>query len=67
MRPANGGLRSYAARVMVNEAMRIERENYLGAKAYQRKPERRGTPMVSNQKQSKQEQVKVTFDIHQVR
>jgi len=52
---------------MVNEAMRIERENYLGAKAYQRQPYRRGTPMVSNQKQSKQEQVKVTFDIHQVR
>ena len=29
-------------RVLVNEAMRIERENYLGAKPYERSKDRQG-------------------------
>jgi len=54
-------------RVMVNEAMRIERENYLGAKPYERSEERRGHANGYKPKTVKTRVGKVTFDIPQVR
>jgi putative transposase len=33
-------------RILVNEAMRIERQEYLGASPYERTPERRGQAII---------------------
>ena len=54
-------------RVMVNEAMRIERENYLGAKPYERSEERQGHANGYKPKTVKTRVGEVTFDIPQVR
>jgi transposase-like protein len=54
-------------RVMVNEAMRIERENWLGAKPYERSEERQGHANGYKPKTVKTRVGEVTFDIPQVR
>jgi transposase-like protein len=54
-------------RIMVNEAMRIERENFLGAKAYERSEERQGHANGYKPKTVKTRVGEVTFDIPQVR
>lgn len=54
-------------RVLVNEAMRIERENYLGAKPYERTEERQGHANGYKPKTVKTRIGEVTFDIPQVR
>jgi len=54
-------------RVMVNEAMRIERENYLGAKLYERSEERQGHANGYKPKTVRTRVGEVTFDIPQVR
>ena len=54
-------------RVLVNEAMRIERENYLGAKPYERTEERQGHANGYKPKTVKTRVGEVTFDIPQVR
>jgi putative transposase len=54
-------------RVMVNEAMRIERENYLGAKPYERTTERQGHANGFKPKTVRTRIGEVTFDIPQVR
>jgi len=53
--------------VMLNEAMRIERENYLGAKPYERCEERHGHANGYKPKTVKTRVGEVTFDIPQVR
>jgi len=54
-------------RVVVNEAMRIERENHLGAKAYERTEGRQGHANGYKPKTVKTRVGQVTFDIPQVR
>ena len=54
-------------RVMVNEAMRIERENYLGAKPYERSEERQGHANGYKPKTVKTRVGEVTFKVPQVR
>ena len=54
-------------RVMVNEAMRIERENYLGAKPYERSEDRQGHANGYKPKTVKTRVGELTFDIPQVR
>jgi len=54
-------------RIMVNEAMRIERENFLGAKPYERSEERQGHANGYKPKTVKTRVGEVTFDIPQVR
>jgi len=54
-------------RVLVNQAMRIERENYLGAKSYERSEDRRGRANGYKHKTVKTRVGKVAFDIPQVR
>lgn len=54
-------------RVMVNEAMRIERENYLGAKPYERSEQRQGHANGYKPKTVRTRVGEVTFDIPQVR
>jgi transposase-like protein len=54
-------------RVMVNEAMRIERENYLGAKPYERSKERQGHANGFKPKTVKTRIGEMTFAIPQVR
>lgn len=54
-------------RILINEAMRIERENYLGAKHYERTEERRGHANGYKPKTVKTRLGKLTFDIPQVR
>lgn len=54
-------------RILVNAAMRAERERYLGAKAYERSPERRGYANGYKPKSVKTRLGEITFDIPQVR
>jgi putative transposase len=54
-------------RILVNEAMRIERENFLGAKPYERTEERRGHANGYKPKTVKTRVGELTFDIPQVR
>jgi len=54
-------------RVMVNEAMQIERENYLGAKPYERSQDRQGHANGYKPKTVKTRVGQVTFEIPQVR
>jgi putative transposase len=54
-------------RILVNEAMQIERENYLGAKPYERTEERRGHANGYKPKTVKTRVGEITFDIPQVR
>ena len=54
-------------RVMVNEAMQIERENYLGAKPYERSEGRQGHANGYKPKTVKTRVGEVTFEIPQVR
>ena len=42
-------------RVLVNQAMQIERENYLHAKPYERTEERQGHAMATSPRQSRPE------------
>ena len=54
-------------RTLVNEAMQIEREQFLGAKPYERSQERRGHANGYKPKTVKTRVGEVTFDIPQVR
>ena len=54
-------------RVIVNEAMRIERDNYVHAKPYERSEERQGHANGYKPKTVKTRVGEVTFDIPQVR
>ena len=54
-------------RVMVNEAMQIERESYIGAKPYERSEDRQGHANGYKPKTVKTRVGEVTFDIPQVR
>jgi transposase-like protein len=54
-------------RILVNEAMRIERENFLGAKPYERTQERQGHANGYKPKTVKTRVGEITFDIPQVR
>ena len=54
-------------RILVNEAMRIERQTYLGASPYERTPERRGRANGYKTKKVKTRVGEVTFDVPQVR
>ncbi|NMC28581.1 MAG: IS256 family transposase, partial [Pelolinea sp.] len=54
-------------RVLVNQAMRIERENYLHAKPYERSEDRQGHANGYKPKTVKTRVGEVTFDIPQVR
>jgi putative transposase len=54
-------------RILINEAMRIERQEYLGASPYQRTPERRGQANGYKAKTIKTRLGEITFDIPQVR
>lgn len=54
-------------RVLVNEAMRVERENFLQAKPYERSMERQGHANGYKPKTVKTRVGEVTFDIPQVR
>jgi transposase-like protein len=54
-------------RILVNEAMQIERENYLRAKPYERSDERKGHANGYKPKTVKTRIGEVTFDIPQVR
>ena len=54
-------------RALMNEAMRIERENYLGAKPYERTAKRQGHANGFKPKTVKTRVGEVTFDIPQVR
>ena len=54
-------------RILVNEAMKAEREAYLGARPYERSPERRGYANGYKPKTLRTRVGKITFDIPQVR
>ena len=54
-------------RALMNEAMRIERENYPGAKPYERTAKRQGHANGFKPKTVKTRVGEVTFDIPQVR
>jgi len=54
-------------RILVNEAMKAEREAYLGARPYERSPERRGYANGYKPKALRTRVGKITFDIPQVR
>ena len=54
-------------RVLVNEAMRIERQNYLGARPYERSPQRRGRANGYKPKTVKTRLGEIRFDVPQVR
>jgi len=54
-------------RTLMNEAMRIEQENYLGAKPYERPPKRQGYANGCKPKTVKTRVGEVPFDIPQMR
>jgi len=54
-------------RILVNEAMKAERAAYLGARPYERSPERRGYANGYKPKTLRTRMGKITFDIPQVR
>jgi len=54
-------------RIVVNEAMRLERQNYLGVAPYQRSPERRGHGNGFKDHTERTRLGEITFDIPQVR
>jgi len=54
-------------RILVNEAMRIERQQYLGASPYERTPERRGHANGYKTKKLKTRMGEIAFDVPQVR
>jgi transposase-like protein len=54
-------------RILVNEAMRIERQSYLGASPYERTPERRGRANGYKPKKVKTRIGEIAFDVPQVR
>jgi putative transposase len=54
-------------RILVNEAMRIERQAYLGAGRYERTPERRGRANGYKAKKVKTRVGEISFDVPQVR
>mgnify|MGYP001004205977 CR=1 FL=1 len=54
-------------RILVNEAMQIERESYLGARPYERSDERKGHANGYKPKTVRTRVGEVTFDIPQVR
>ena len=53
-------------RILVNEAMQIEHENYLGTKPYERNDARKGHSNGYKSKTIKTRVGEVTFDIPQV-
>jgi putative transposase len=54
-------------RLLVNEAMRIERQTYLGARPFERTPERSGRANGYKPKKVKTRLGEIVFDIPQVR
>jgi putative transposase len=54
-------------RVLINEAMQMEREKHINAKPYERKEERRGHANGFKPKTMKTRMGEITFDIPQVR
>ena len=54
-------------RILVNEAMRIERQAYLGAGPYERTPKRRGRANGYKAKKVKTRMGEIAFDVPQVR
>jgi putative transposase len=54
-------------RILVNEAMRIERQSYLGAGPYERTPERRGHANGFKTKKVRTRMGEIAFDVPQVR
>jgi len=54
-------------RILVNQAMRIERQQYLGASPYERTPERRGHANGFKTKKLKTRMGEIAFDVPQVR
>lgn len=54
-------------RILVSEAMRIERQSYLGAGPYERTPERRGRANSYKTKKVKTRIGEIAFDVSQVR
>ena len=53
-------------RVLINEAMRLEREQYLGASPYERSPERRGYANGYKPKSVNTRVGKIQFEVPQV-
>jgi transposase-like protein len=54
-------------RIVINAAMQVERQNYLGAAPFERSPERRGQANGYKPKTVKTRLGEVTFDVPQVR
>ena len=54
-------------RIVINEAMRLERQQYLGVAPYQRSPERRGHSNGFKDHTERTRLGEITFDIPQVR
>jgi transposase-like protein len=54
-------------RVLINEAMRLERDQYLGARPYERSPERKGYANGYKPKTVKTRVSKIQFEVPQVR
>jgi putative transposase len=53
--------------ILINEAMRLEREHYLGARPYERSPERKGYANGYKPKTVKTRVGKIQFEVPQVR
>ncbi len=51
-------------RIMINEALKVERQKYLGAGSYERSPERRDSANGYKPKTMKTRVGEVTFNIH---
>jgi transposase-like protein len=66
---AAGGLDaiSETVRILINEAMRLEREHYLGARPYERSPERKGYANGYKPKTVKTRVGEIQFEVPQVR
>ena len=54
-------------RILVNEAMKIERQLFLGARPYERTPERRGRANAFKTKKVRARMGEISFDVPQVR
>jgi transposase-like protein len=58
---------SEIVRILINEAMRLEREHYLGARPYERSPERKGYANGYKPKTVKTRVGEIQFEVPQVR
>lgn len=54
-------------RILINEAMRLEREQHLGARPYERSPDRKGYANGYKPKTVKTRVGEIQFDVPQVR